>query len=392
MLMPAPDRIALLTNFILPYRIPVLRELVRRSTDFQIFVSPLVEAGTDGTRKWGGLPVRVQRSLAWRSTWQHPHRFTEPLTIQIPYDTVSQLARFDPDVIISGEMGLRTLQAAAFAGLSKRRRLVLWATLSEATEQGRGFLRPLLRRALLHSADAVMVNGSSGGRYVGRFGIEAEKVFRVPQTTDVGPFLETHSDRPAATRHRLLYCGRLIELKGLIPFLSRLAAWAVRNRERQVEFWIAGDGPLRSAVAEFACPKNVCLRLLGNISYDRLPEVYANAGILAFPTLADEWGLVVVEAMAAGLPVLGSLYSQAVEDLVTDGATGWTFRPDRTGEVDAGLDRALGTDVSEIDAMGARARSVARKMTPSEMADRIMDAVDFACTPDGRKATWGSAA
>ena len=52
-------------------------------------------------------------------------------------------------------------------------------------------------------------------------------------------------------------------------------------------------------------------------------------GVLVFPTLADEWGLVVNEALAAGVPVLGSLYSQAVEELVRDGENGWTFRPDR---------------------------------------------------------------
>jgi glycosyltransferase involved in cell wall biosynthesis len=377
--MPVPDRIALLTNFILPYRIPVLRELARRFKDFQIFVSTPIFEGRDWTPEWEGLPVRLQKSMTWSSTWRHPHRFTEPLTIQLPYDTASQLARFDPDVVISGEMGLRTLQAAAFAGLSRRRRLVLWATVSEATEHGRGFLRSLLRWALLASADAVMVNGASGGRYVGRFGIAPEKIFHVPQTTDVGPFLESHSARPPSLRHHLLYCGRLIERKGLLPFLSRLAAWAARNPERQVDFSVVGDGPERSAIAEFTCPKNISLRLLGNISYDRLPQIYATAGILAFPTLADEWGLVVVEALAAGLPVLGSLYSQAVEDLVVDGVNGWTFHPDREEEMDSALDRALRAIASDVDEMGAKAYAIARKMTPAGMASQMMDAVEFAC-------------
>ena len=57
-----------------------------------------------------------------------------------------------------------------------------------------------------------------------------------------------------------------------------------------------------------------------------MAEVYAKASLFAFPTLADEWGVVVNEAMAAGLPVLGSIYSQAVEELVEDGVSGWVFR------------------------------------------------------------------
>jgi hypothetical protein len=249
-----------------------------------------------------------------------------------------------------------------------------------------------VRRALLTTADAVLVNGESGARYIQRFGVEPAKVFRVPQTTDVAPFLNRASDRRLSIRHRLLYVGRLIELKGLIPFLRRLAAWALKNPERKVEFSLAGDGPMRSAIAEFVCPRNVSLTMLGNVPYDRLPEVYGNAGILVFPTLADEWGLVVVEAMAAGLPVLGSIYSQAVEDLITAGVTGWTFRPDHVNEMDAALNQALGTEGSVLDAMGAKAHERARSMTPARMADQIWDAVKFTCGPRGTTAVRGTTA
>jgi glycosyltransferase involved in cell wall biosynthesis len=385
--MPTPDRIVLLTNFVLPYRVPVLRELARRCKALRILTSTRTFEGKECASEREGVPARIQKNLTWRSTCRHPHGFNEPLTVQIPYDTLAQLARFDPDVVISGEMGLRTLQAAAFAWFSNRRRLVLWATVSESTEQGRGFLRPLLRKVLLNAADAVIVNGASGARYVRRFGIESEKVFLVPQTTEVASFLRARSDKSSTLQHRLFYCGRLIERKGLIPFLSRLAAWAVRNPGKRIEFSIAGDGPMRSAIAEFRCPSNLVLRMLGDIPYERLPQVYAGAGILAFPTLADEWGLVVVEAMATGLPVLGSIYSQAVEDLVTDGVSGWTFHPDRQEEMDAALDRALGATVDEVDAMGARARESVRDMTPGRMADQIMRAVEYACAPHRRTVT-----
>jgi glycosyltransferase involved in cell wall biosynthesis len=386
--MPAPDRIALLTNFIPPYRLPVLRELERRCKGFQVFISTPMEDGRQWAPEWSGVPVKVQSSFTWRSTWRHPQAFTEPLSIQLPYDTLSQLARFDPDVVISGELGFRTVQAAAFTSLSNRRRLVVWATISEATEQGRGFVRPLVRRVLLRAADAVMVNGESGARYVQRFGIGSEKVFRVPQTTDVGPFLQGSAERSPSIRHRLLYSGRLVELKGLIPFMSHLSAWAVRNPQRDVDFCIAGDGPLRSSIAQFPCPTNLNVSFMGHVSYDRLPEIYGSAGILAFPTLADEWGLVAVEAMAAGLPVLGSLYSQAVEDLVVDKVNGWTFRPDHPSEVSAALGRALDTPVKQLNGMAARARAAVQDLTPYAMARRMMDAVEYACAPErGLKAT-----
>jgi glycosyltransferase involved in cell wall biosynthesis len=104
--------------------------------------------------------------------------------------------------------------------------------------------------------------------------------------------------------------------------------------------------------------------------------VYADAGILAFPTLADEWGLVVNEAMAAGLPVLGSLYGQSVEELVTDGETGWTFRPDHVDEFDAALGRALATPAAELDRMRAVARGRAARLTPEFVAGRICEGIE----------------
>jgi len=283
-------------------------------------------------------------------------------------------------------LGLRTLQAAAYRKVATTSKLVVWATLSEVTEQSRGRVRHIFRRALLKLADAVIVNGESGARYVRRFGASKERVFRVPQTTDVTNFLALPDTRAECARHRLLYSGQLIERKGLIPFLSHLSDWASSHPGQRVEFTIAGDGPLQSVLATYSAPRNLALKLLGHVPYDRLPDVYAQNGVLAFPTLADEWGMVVVEAMASALPVLGSAYSQAVEELVVDGETGWTFPPDHPHDVKAAIHRALTASSEELDRLGLAARRQTKSMTPVAMANQIIAAVDFACRPLGKGA------
>jgi glycosyltransferase involved in cell wall biosynthesis len=300
--------------------------------------------------------------------------------IQFPYDTITQLRRFRPDVIVSGELGLRTLQASVYRKLARASRLVVWATLSEVTEEGRGIVRTILRPGLLRSADAILVNGRSGARYVERLGTPKERVFCAPQTTDVAGFLANPGIRTEPNCRRLLYAGRLIELKGLLPFLSNLANWAKSHPEQLVDFSIVGDGPLRGALAAYPAPRNLSVRLLGHVPYHRLPEIYARGGILVFPTLADEWGMVVVEGMASGLPILGSLYSQAVEDLVVNGQTGWTFRPDEIGEVKLAIDRALSASIEELDRMGLAARQRVQSMTPAAMAEQMVAAIEYAIT------------
>jgi glycosyltransferase involved in cell wall biosynthesis len=371
-------RIALLTNFLPPYRLAVLRELERRCESLGIFVSTPIEDGPRMVSSQSGLRVCQQRSVQWRETWRHTHHFTERLAIQFPYDTIAQLKEFRPDVIVSGELGLRTLQATVYRKLPTASRLVVWATLSEVTEQARGRARHILRRALLRMADAVMVNGESGARYVERFGAPKERVFRVPQTTDVAPFVALPESRGELVRHRLLYSGQLIERKGLIPFLSHLANWATSHPRQHLDFSIAGDGPIHGALANYPAPRNLSIKLLGHVPYERLPEVYAQSGLLVFPTLADEWAMVVVEAMASGLPVLGSMYSQAVEELVVDGKTGWTFRPDQPNSVNAAIHRALSASSEELDRFGLAARERVKGMTPVAMANHIVAAIEYA--------------
>src|SRR6266404_1567587 len=134
-------RVALLTNYIPPYRVTLYQQLEQRFTDFRILLSTVMEPGRSWQPYCGQLPVKLQRNLALRGNWKHPHRFSEPLTIHIPYDTVPQLRRFCPDIIISCELGMRTLQAAIYRRFVRKSRLIIWATLSEVTEQGCGRMR-----------------------------------------------------------------------------------------------------------------------------------------------------------------------------------------------------------------------------------------------------------
>jgi hypothetical protein len=144
-----------------------------------------------------------------------------------------------------------------------------------------------------------------------------------------------------------------------------------------VEWWLAGEGPDRRRLETVPLPSNLTVRFLGSVAYQDLPRVYAQAGVLVLPTLADEWGLVVNEAMAAGLPVLGSLYSQAVEEMVVDGENGWTFYPDQPARMDEALTRALDTEPEDLARMSAAARTRALQVGPEDVADRIVEAIEW---------------
>src|SRR5947208_2533961 len=100
--------IAILTNFLGPYRLPVMRELQGIYSGLQILLSTPMEEGRAWPADWFDLPVQVQKTFSWKTRWRHPHRFVESGTLHFPYDTLTRLRTLKPQVVMSGELGLRT--------------------------------------------------------------------------------------------------------------------------------------------------------------------------------------------------------------------------------------------------------------------------------------------
>ena len=363
--------VVLLTNFVPPYRLPVFEALAERVARLTVLVSTPVESNRAWRPDSGRLDMRVQRTITVPRTWRHPSGFADPVPLHFPWDTFAQLRGLRPDVIISAEFGLRSLFSAVYRRRSSRAALVLWATLSERTEESRGRARRGLRRWLARRADRVIVNGASGRRYVERLGMPSARVDEIPQVA-----LPSFADVASAQAQgfgiaHLVFVGQLTQRKGLDRFLPSLDEWARAHPTRALTLSIAGSGPQAAALESSPSPPNLEIRLVGEVEPSALPDLYAGADALVFPTLADEWGLVVNEALAAGVPVLGSIHSQAVVELCDEGATGWLFDPEDPTSARAAIERALATNDDELARMRELARARVRALTPEWAADRI---------------------
>ncbi len=378
------SRIVFLTNFIPPYNKPVLDILAQRHGQLRVLLSTPMETNRSWAPDWGGLDVVVQRTLTVSGKWRHPRGFNESTEVHFPYDTIAQLKKYSPDVVISTEMGFRTMAAILYTKLHRQARVIVWTEVTESTEQGRGRVRKFVRRWITRHAHGFLALGTNGVRYVESLGAPAKRIFKLAYATDAERFRAEPVKDNGNEGKRVLYVGQLIERKGLTQFIAALSRWAQSHPEQAIELVLAGDGPLGHTLKAVMLPGNLRISFLGNINYKDLPRVYAGASLFAFPTLADTWGMVVNEAMAAGLPVLGSVYSQAVEEMVMDGVNGWTFRPDDSEEMYRALDRALSSSPEALNHMRASARRTALKLTPAHVADLIQSAV-HACLNDSEE-------
>ena len=335
------------------------------------------------TPDWDGIEVRVQKSWGVSVRQRHPLGFIDTIFRHFPYDTFPRSVAYGPDVIVSAQLGFRTAQAVLYRKIFRRSRLVIWVDVSEHTELSVGHARTALRRLLLRAADMVLVVGSSGGRYVRRLGVPPERIVEIPHVTDPGPFRTQSLQRDRESERRLLYVGQLIERKGVAPFVNELVIWAERHPQQKAELWLLGDGPLRRELESIKIPPGLTVKFLGNVSYGSLSDIYAQAGICVLPTLADTWALVVNEALAAGLPVIGSLYSQAVEDLICNGENGWTYFPDKPGQAQKVLDALFSTPSEKLARMREAARASASYLTPEYASELFLKAIALAASSSG---------
>lgn len=368
-------RVALLTNFIAPYRVSVLEALRDRVGDLRVLVCTRMERDRSWAVEWGSLDVVVQRTLTFRPQTRDMFGLTRRGEVHVPYDSLEQLRRWAPDVVISGELGARSLQAAAYCTLRPDVPLLIWATLSEHTEKAWGVLRRRLRQVILRRADGVLVNGESGARYIRGFGLQDRHIFRINQPVDIDRFTTIPRQRPSRSCTRLLYSGMLTEHKGVRRFAIQLAAWARANPSHAIEMWWLGDGALRPWLEGQALPGNLSQLFCGAVQYGEVAGFYAQCDALVLPSLRDEWGLVVNEALASGLPVLGSIYSQAVEELVEEGRTGWVFDPLSDASAFAALDRMFATTPVGTAWMRDATRRRISTLTPASAAERIVVAI-----------------
>ncbi len=368
-------RVVFLTHYIPLYQVRVLQSIARSVRDFHVLLSTPIEPNRDFVPDWADLNVTVQNTWTIRQQWRHRSGgFEDPLYVHFPYDTTRRLRALQPDVVMSLELGARSAGAALYRRRHPESRLVLCTYMSERTEQGRGWMRRQLRKRLIGGADALTYNGPSCRRYLESLGAATDKLYHLPYAADDRTIFRGSVDRDDLdTRNRFLCVGQLSERKGVMPLLQQMSEYCHRRPNRRIQLAFAGDGPLREKIESYNAPVNLSLNVLGNVPADKLADCMVQSGTLIAPTLADEWMVVVNEALQAGLPVLGSVHAQAVSTLIRDGVNGWQYDPTQPDSLSRALDCYFGETSQQIADMRWACRDSVAQRTPSWAAAGALD-------------------
>ena len=187
----------------------------------------------------------------------------------------------------------------------------------EASESRPGDIQDEIETEEMARSTRIVVASRFSERSVVNAGFSAGKVTVIPYGVNWSWFAEGGDRDGAGGKMVFLFVGILKNEKGVGVMVE---AWK-QLRAPDAELWLAGGGDDAVIEAARAVPG---VRVLGKLGPDELRKAYRDASVFVFPTFYDGFGMVLLEAMSSGLPVIATP-NCAAPDLIQNGAAGVVF-------------------------------------------------------------------
>jgi glycosyltransferase involved in cell wall biosynthesis len=376
-------RLVIVTEIIAPYRIPVFNALARRN-ELELRVIFLSENDLS-LRQWEvykdeiHFPYDVLPSWRWR-----PRGYN----VLINRGVSAALNKINPNIVMCGGYNYLASWQCAYWARHHRVPLLLWSE-STAVDQRSGLhFVEWMKSRFLSMCAAFVVPGKSSFDYLNSLGISDQRIFTAPNAVDVDLFAslaEQSRSEETLLRERLslpsryfLYVGRLVRAKGIFDLVDAYASLDNDIRAKSGLVFV-GDGPDRRELQQRTAPiKPGVIKFEGFVQREGLPNFYALADALVFPTHSDPWGLVVNEAMSCGLPAIVSNVAGCAADLVQEGLTGLLTTPGNVSQLAAAM-AYLAEDSNLRHEMASRSRERIRTFSPAAWAGGLVKATQYVC-------------
>jgi 1,2-diacylglycerol 3-alpha-glucosyltransferase len=383
-----PLRIAALFDMLGPYHVARIDALARHAD-----VLGLEVASRSGVYEWDRVeePVRFERQTL----------FDVADSRQIPYPEIAQavvpaLTHFRPDVVLIPGWASRGALAALGWCLARKTPAVAMSETT-ASDHVRASWKERLKRQILGCFRAGLVGGEPQRAYLASLGMDEKTISLGYNAVDNAHFCEgaarARADATLRTRlgtpeHFFLASARFIPIKNLIRLLEAFARFRQMRPETRTGLVLLGDGEQRRELEALRSRLNLkdFAVFPGFRQYNELPGYYGLAAAFIHISRIEPWGLVVNEAMAAGLPVVVSRQCGCADTLVRDGENGFVVPYDSI-EVIAERLAQLDIDDALRARMGARSQEIVAAWSPERFVQGACEAAAIALAHGPAQAT-----
>lgn len=352
-------KVMIVTNIPNPYRIPL----------FNLLNTELAKQNVAMRVVFGAKEYKRRKFTFTLDELEFDYRFLKSLKLKIGQSEkyilsypgiIREILMYKPHRIIVVGFSLATLKIWLLSFIKKTDYLI-WAGTIPRSEQAASRIRTFIRKLFVKRACGFVAYGSLARKYLQSLGAPESKIKIAINTVDT-EFFSAQVQREKSCiqsdgKKHLLYIGYLNKRKNvqkLMPVIKKLS-----EKRSDFIFDIIGDGEQRQKLEDYVTQNQLGQFVLfhGFKQKKELPRFLAQSDCLLFQTDFDIWGLVLNEAMAAGILCIASRHAGATQDLIIDGETGYTVDFEETEAVAQLVDRVL-SDEQLAQRMKVRARKV----------------------------------
>lgn len=381
-------RIVIITNIPSPYRIPLFNQLHKDFRENGFLLHIVFLAKTYARRKWNVNEKEFCFEFTYLNDWifLNGEGFSSlALTL---YSTLKSLK---PDVLIVGGFSFASIWALAYCKLNDAN-YIIWSGETKIEYQNRHkfqYFRNVIRRPLIHYSSAFVVYGKMAKEYlISQEGVNPKSIFVGINTIDTSFLkektellrtraLELQSKKPKKEKN-ILFIGYLEKRKGVQFILT--AAHYIKQKYPKFNFGIHIVG---SGGEEMNLKKLTVELELSNVNFwgfkqkEEIPEYFAMSDLLIFPSTHELYGLVPIEAMAAGLPVFCSENAGCAPDVIINKKTGVLFQPENFIQLGNLIYHYLNDDALLKDLASNAQRHVCENLTIKRSTQGFISATQY---------------
>lgn len=363
-----------------------MKKIVITHTDFRIYWPARLKALEEELISYGielyvieiagkGSPYAfAQRADMPTSHWitLFPHKEMEELfPSEIKSRLIAQFEKINPDVIAAGAIAFPSGAIAAMWAKKHKKGIVIFDD-AKMEDVPRGRITNFIKKRIYRNIDAIMYPAYTWDETGLYWGFRKEQIFYGVDVVD-NSFWKITAEEKIGLKSVIIGVGRQIERKNM-DFLIRAFQ---QSNNANYELILVGDGAENEKLRQLA-KEDSHIKFYPFLPQKELRELYKTASALVTPSKFETWGLVINEAMAAGLPVIASNKCPAAEILVKQGKNGYVFSPNNTESLKDTLNTFFSLTRAQQASMGKQSEKIISQWGLNKFSSEMFSAANYA--------------
>ncbi|MBK9637314.1 MAG: glycosyltransferase family 4 protein [Bacteroidetes bacterium] len=322
------QKVVLITNIPTPYRIPLFNELNKQMLQEEMELHVIFSESGYKRRKFEIDFSQINFTYSILSGGTITSNKDNEKTYFFYKGLWKALNKLQPrNIIVAGFSS-----ASIITSIWCQRKNIpfsIWSGSIESETRNISWLRIKLRRQLIKRAKSFIAYGSLAAKYLVKMGALVEKVHIGINTVDTSFFAQESTKNRnillSKNDFTFTYLGYLVPRKN-VSLVIEAASLLLKERS-DFNIQIIGDGESKNQLEALSIKLGLedHIRFIGYKQKEEIPSYFAKTNALLFQSDFDIWGLVLNEAMAAGLCCLATIHAGATFDLIKEGETGFAI-------------------------------------------------------------------